>query len=452
MLPSQSPDNIDLSGLTRLMANAGVQLLYAKVLSENDNSKNQVYLGMGFEAINILPNDGVYSDPSSKNQILKADVDFSWIDLQGHLHPALNAQLILYPQYPEVRMSGFLKGCREAPSEIMRVREQGRTLFLGVKADGSILGYAASAASPLARELATRTDLSEISVFRQISVSAPGDVGNNRERLLAELGRIHRLGWIDSRRLRPDGTPGPCNASNCGGYTLEAELGITPNGYSEPDFLGWEVKQHNSPDLNQPERSTSPVTLMTPEPTGGYYKSAGVESFVRRFGYPDTKGRPDRLNFGGIFRCGVRADRTGLTLHLDGFNETTGKIEDISGGITLFTDGGEVAAVWEYAGLIDHWKRKHALAVYIPSRSQKEPHLQYRFGHLVRLGEKTDFMRFLRAMSKGVIYYDPAIKLENESTKTPGIKRRSQFRIKSEKLSGLYETMTTVQVDHLPSS
>jgi hypothetical protein len=34
-----------------------------------------------------------------------------------------------------------------------------------------------------------------------------------------------------------------CEAPNCGGYTLEAELGITPNGYSEPDFLGWEVKQ-----------------------------------------------------------------------------------------------------------------------------------------------------------------------------------------------------------------
>ncbi len=24
---------------------------------------------------------------------------------------------------------------------------------------------------------------------------------------------------------------------------LEAELGVTPNGYSEPDFMGWEIKQ-----------------------------------------------------------------------------------------------------------------------------------------------------------------------------------------------------------------
>jgi hypothetical protein len=35
----------------------------------------------------------------------------------------------------------------------------------------------------------------------------------------------------------------PCKSPQCGGYTLEAELGITPNGYSEPDFMGWEVKQ-----------------------------------------------------------------------------------------------------------------------------------------------------------------------------------------------------------------
>ena len=50
------------------------------------------------------------------------------------------------------------------------------------------------------------------------------------------------------------------------------------------------------------------LTLMTPEPTGGYYKTAGVESFVRKFGYPDMTGqanREDRLNFGGIHRVGL---------------------------------------------------------------------------------------------------------------------------------------------------
>ncbi|MEO0062747.1 MAG: hypothetical protein RLZZ08_1307, partial [Pseudomonadota bacterium] len=32
-------------------------------------------------------------------------------------------------------------------------------------------------------------------------------------------------------------------------YTLEAELGITPNGIAEPDFQGWEVKQYGVRDF-----------------------------------------------------------------------------------------------------------------------------------------------------------------------------------------------------------
>ena len=54
--------------------------------------------------------------------------------------------------------------------------------------------------------------------------------------------------------------------------TLEAELGITPNGYAEPDFMGWEVKQYGVTDFIA-IRPRSPVTLMTPEPTGGIYRT-----------------------------------------------------------------------------------------------------------------------------------------------------------------------------------
>jgi len=41
-------------------------------------------------------------------------------------------------------------------------------------------------------------------------------------------------------------------------------------------------------------------------------------------------------------------------------------------------------------------------------------------------------------MSLGNIYYDPGIKMENMSKK-PTIKRRSQFRIKSNNLTHLYK-------------
>lgn len=53
-------------------------------------------------------------------------------------------------------------------------------------------------------------------------------VANNKADLINELLRIHQLGWIKSKRLDRFGNILDCEAPNCGGYTLEAELGITP--------------------------------------------------------------------------------------------------------------------------------------------------------------------------------------------------------------------------------
>ena len=54
------------------------------------------------------------------------------------------------------------------------------------------------------------------------------------------------------------------------------------------------------------------------------------------------------------------------------------------------------------------------------------------------LGTGTDFQLFLGQMACGNIYYDPGIKMENIATK-PKIKKRSQFRIKSQLLPNLYK-------------
>jgi hypothetical protein len=69
------------------------------------------------------------------------------------------------------------------------------------------------------------------------------------------------------------------------------------------------------------------------------------------------------------------------------------------------------------------------------------PAQQYSYGSKVRLGEDTDFLRFLKAMADRNVYYDPGIKLEGASTVSPRVKRRSQFRIKSADLSMLYARM-----------
>lgn len=435
-----------IDALVGLMRQDGAKRIYAKKLAPNDNSKNQVYLGGDFTALNIIPYGDIQNDDTemagSVRDRAKAPVDFYWIDGTGH-HHAPNTQLILYPKYPEVRMSGFLKGCRQAPADIMRVRDPGRILFLGITENGSVFGYAAGPDSPLARELDQMDGLEEVGVF--LEISATDGSGSTKERLLAALTAIYRKQWIASQKLGSDGIIRPYSARNGGGYTLEAELGISPNGYAEPDYLGWEIKQFSVADFDS-YRPKSPVTLLTPEPTGGYYRTNGVEAFIRRFGYADKSGKENRLNFGGIYSS-VRpyhAD-TGLQLRLTGYDFDKGKIVDLEGGITLQDRNGEIAALWKYTGILEHWKRKHAQAAYMPSLFRKPPP-EYRFGPKVLLCEETDLTLFLRAIADGTIYYDPAIKLENDGTPKMSIKRRSQFRIRHNDLSSMYHRTGTVEL------
>ncbi len=416
--------------------------LYAKVLAVNDNSKQQVYFGSDFEALHLFPHGEITPDTDPENETLKAALNFSWVQDDGSICQAPGTQLILYPQYPEVRFSGFLQGCRNRPSSTMTDRVAGRVLFLAVSGN-NILGYVTGPETPLAAEFRALHLQPQDGVFFELLLPQVPTPEDTRACLLHELRRINALGWIDSKQLSADGRLKPCNASQCGGYTLEAELGIPKNSKAEPDFMGWEVKQHAVPSFNS--LNSSVVTLMTPEPNGGYYGEQGLEAFVRRFGYPDKTGRPDRLNFGGIHRVAQRHTSTGLTMQLQGFDPATGKFLP-SGAIRLVSDTGEVAASWGFAGLITHWTRKHKKAVYVPSQCRMEPARQYCYGPRVRLALRTDFLRLLRAMSAGSVYYDPGIKVEQASSAKPTHKGRSQFRVVSRNLDALYESIELVTV------
>ena len=186
--------------------------------------------------------------------------------------------------------------------------------------------------------------------------------------------------------------------------------------------------------------------MMTPEPDGGFYKESDVELFIRKFGYPDKKNRPDRLNFGGRHFVGVRCAATGLTMQLSGFDSTLGKITDATGSIALISDASEVAASWSFKKMLEHWSRKHAKAVYVPSKRETEPTWRYAYGHKVRLAEGTDALRLFQSFAVGAMYYDPGIKLENASTTNPNFKTRSQFRVASSGIASLYKRVETVEV------
>lgn len=428
------------------MRDLGATRVYAKKLAPNDNSKNQVYLGGDFSVLNVIPHGDIYSDnddkAGSKRERAKARVTFYWVTGNGkYLAPDTN--LILYPKYPEVRMSGFLKGCEDAPSAIMAVRDPGRVLIIGITPDGEVLGYAAAASDAVAHEIEAGK-WEQLGVFLELP-AAPDLKANPKELLLAELKRIYQLHWIMSQKLGKDGVKAPYSARNGGGYTLEAELGITPNGYSEPDFMGWEIKQYGVNNFTKFLPKT-PVTLMTPEPTGGIYKDWGIIEFMRRFGYMDKSGKSDRINFGGVYTCAkdFHAD-TGLRMVLDGYDAKTGKITDLDGGIALIDRKAEVAANWSFAGMMKHWNKKHAQAAYVPSLFRTPPP-EYSYGPRVLLCEQTDFLLFLKAFSDGVIYYDPAIKVEDASSSHPQIKRRSQFRIKHRSLTKVYYQSEVIEI------
>lgn len=433
-----------LSQLLGRMRDLGAKRIYAKKLAPNDNSKNQVYLGGDFSVLNVIPHGEIYSDDEdkagSKRERAKARVKFFWISGNGkHLAPDTN--LILYPKYPEVRMSGFLKGCEDPPSDVLTVRDEGRVLVIGITAEGEVLGHASAAGSAIALEVSAGK-WEQLGVFLELP-SGPDLKADPRSMLLAELKRIYELHWIMSQKLGKDGIKAPYKARNGGGYTLEAELGITPNGNSDPDFMGWEVKQYGVNNFTKFLPKT-PITLMTPEPTGGIYKDKGVPEFMRRYGYPDKSGRADRINFGGIYTSSkdFHAD-TGLRLIIDGYDVKTGKITDLDGGIALIDRASKIAANWSFKGMMQHWNRKHAQAAYVPSLF-REPPPEYSYGPRILLCEQTDFILFLKAMASDVVYYDPAIKLISGSE--PDKKRRSQFRVKHKQITDLYYRSEVVEI------
>lgn len=426
---------MNLQNLKRLFSDNGCEKIYVKVLAPNDNSKNQVYLGGNFEVINILPISDIVTEEAGdwKKERFKAKISFYWLSEDGSLNFAPNSQLILYPKYPEVRFSGFLAHAKNAPSKLMSSRDKGRILFLGIK-NREIIGYVCGHESEISKEYNSLTSNNKAGVFSVLELSKSG---NNRIKLLEELLRIHQQGWINSKRLDRNGNILPCKSSNCGGYTLEAELGITPNGYSEPDYLGWEIKQFGVTNFNKIDSKV--ITLMTPEPTNGLYKEQGAESFIRHYGYPDMLGRKDRMNFGGIHKFESVHPRTQLRLELIGFDKEEGKIRNADGRIALIDKYQKEAASWSFSSLLLHWNKKHNQACYIPSMSNKTSDIgKYLYGNNIILGSSTDFQLFLNEMAAGHIYYDPGIKLENISTK-PIVKKRSQFRILARNLVNLYK-------------
>jgi hypothetical protein len=448
-----------LNEILQLYADQGVTNLYVKKLAPNDNSKNQIYLSGSFSTLNLIPHceDYKVSKITEKNgAVIHSKVNFFWLNAFG-VEQAEYSKLILYPKYPEVRLSGFLQGCKSAPSKWMKVPEKherpfykGRFLFLGIEPSGKIIAYLSiphSSISLQVQDLISKNSCDEGVLLDVTSLlknhsKAPFSFDTWNEVSLA-LKKIHEKGWIKGKRLKK-GALVNYNKLNGGGYTLEAELGIEPNGYAEPDYLGWEVKSFKVKDFSKLKGHR--ITLFTPEPDGGIYNELSFLEWIKTYGYPDTLGRPDRLNFGGYFRVGKLNERTGLTLEMSNFNEKEKTNFTFEGILGLIDKNNKIAASWSYKKLISHWKKKHNKAVYVPALKESfNGHLHYNYSPFVLKGEGTDFFIFLSLLKERFLFLDPGMKVENVTT-YPKIHKRSQFRMLSTYLDKMYYEFNQVDV------
>lgn len=453
------PQALSLDDVRGLLRRAGCEQLYVKELAWNHDSKRQIYLTSDLSAFNIFPNRIEYDPPmprgleATRKRKRNEDegrifghLDLSWISTDGTTSPAREAKIIYYPQYPEVRLSGFLRGVRNLPAKYLREKSgevyHNRLLFLGITAQDRVIAFLAVGHDDLREALWRIPGYSQDAGLNPVPLF-PADE-SPRQRLLSRLRAIHEKGWISGARLSAEGVV-PCRAPNAVGYTLEAELGVSPNGTNAPDFMGWEVKAHTVPRFEATENKV--VTVFTPEPDLGVYHDQGVLEFLRRWGYADRAGREDRWNFGGIHRVGEVSQLTGLTLSLSGFRPgSPGRIEP-DGWLALLAPDGEMAAGWSFTKLIDCWRQKHAAAVYVPAvRMETADGYAFRYGTEALLCEDTDFLKVLEVLTEGLLYLDPAVKALRWSSGSPEIKRRNQFRIKMQHVPRLYRKAETVSL------
>jgi hypothetical protein len=423
----------DLCALREAMIALGVDRLYAKPLSENDNSKQQIYLGGSFDAVNRLPSKSFRQDGNT----YKADLDFNWLNPSGRPEPAKAAKLILYPDYPEVRFSGFLLGCKTAPSKHLQpipkanrkgAGPDGRHLVIGVTSMGVVHGYLALPTSVISREIRNEVASGraiQSSVFIELQIGH-----DSRAELLSLLKSVHIGGARPPVKLVSGGvTPIRITSPHSGGYTLEAALGLMPNGKADPDFKGWEVKTF----------SGGRITVMTPEPDGGFYRAKGCEQFLNKYG---LKGADSKLRYTGVHVVGHIQSKHKMNLLLDGYDQAANKIVNPGGALRLIDATGQEAASWSFVALVSHWSRKHAKAVYVPTENDGAG-----FSYLspVWMCEGTDFSLFLQAMAKNSCCYDPGSSLAPVPPFAKKLlKARNQFRVTKAGISDLYKKAVSV--------
>ena len=452
-------DTADIQQVRNLLKSAGVESIWVKQLKRNHNSKQQVFFGNDPSELAFLPLGTPTYTPTQSHKkkagapVIQIPLPWHWIDPDGE-YKAPGSKLCFYPQYPEVRFSGFLKGCEKPPrelmSETMRGHEPNRCLFFGpVKIKGKadhVVGLIVGSLSPAAQYVSGMESFHEGRIC-PVSFDSEDTVGEVSvlENALLKIINKRIIPW----RLRNDGSvERPYTAPNAPGLTLEAELGVGENAIPGPDFDVWELKAIKQKSLEK--RNNHRVTLFTPQPDTGWTVGRPQTDFVMKYGHVSDRndsGEPTEYYFtsGDINLPRKPRPNAKLDLGLVGFTDATHF--DPNGLIALYDrKSGELAAGWSYLKLLEHWQRKHNRAAYVPYIRDRNADGDFvEFGPLVTLGISTSFGLFLQAFNEGKVVYDPGDKATlNEGGWTPH--SRSQFRINLNDLRSIYQEVREINV------
>lgn len=452
--------------ICNVVAEVGAEMALLKILPKNANDKNQVYMASDFGVLYdlfdlTLAERGMSASEvgtlcDSGTRITEAAFnDFSWLRRSGELIKARRVKAIIYPQYPEARLSGFQTTENTMPQSLSvsftkTAPEVRRLLVLARLPRGQCVGIMFIGLSDdLIAELAELPGFERARACKKLMI----DQGNSikLERRLAGVLGVPLRGC----RLDAFGRSLPFSGTQVCGYTLEHALGIIPNSEMDGDLYGIELKTHTQVK----------VTLFTPEPDGGHY-ARDFSGFMKKYGYIDGNG-DYRLT--GIHRADVLCAKSGLTLQVreqklvgesiiwisyDPNTSLTAKLDSVE--VVLIDGDGEIAASWSLARLMNCWGAKHNEAVYIQAAKISNENLEeFAKGHehivtfekTVMWCRETSAERLLMAIMNGVIYLDPAPKLHASDPRKN--KRRAQWRVNdiTKAAKDLYSTVKFKTID-----
>ncbi|PSV29965.1 MvaI/BcnI family restriction endonuclease [Photobacterium sp. GB-72] len=467
-------DNLD-TVLKQLQVH-GCNIALIKALPKNANDKNQIYIHSNASLLNSIFALNFRDREASTSQTKRASTpgknipeavfeSFSWLDNKGQTAKTKACKAIVYSQYPEARLSGFLTVDGEMPRSLSidYTKSNGllpRYLIIGAtKAGEAIAMIAVSPNKTFVEQFKNLENYHGSSVCKAIIIEQETGTEKLKFILKDKIANKALLGC----RFNKEGNTIPFTGTQVHGYTLEHACGIKPNADKNGDIFGIELKSFTRKKL----------TLFTPEPDGGLYKD-DFNRFMTTYGY--EKDGAYRLT--GLHRAYKENTKTQLTLKIickhaiKTKDPITGKkkIEYKTGyytpeiaitkqmmdmAVVLVDRQDKIAASWSLERLLNCWGAKHNEVVYVPAEKISNDDKatlddgykwKVKFSNKVLWCNKTNAENLFQAIHKGIIYLDPAPKYCPDNPKEN--KRRSQWRINDiyKAACDLYEETAIVQL------